>query len=407
MTFRIKIVFFSLLLSIVFFKTVFSEEKFESLIASVDSEAITTYDLSERIKLVLKSLKLEDNIKNRDSVRDRVLELLIIEKLKKIEATKAQITTSENEVIDFAAVVYNFPIEDFEDFKLFLESENIDFEIVLEQLKSELLWKKFSQQMFSSKITINSIDVDAIINNYKNKVGKTEYDFSEIILLNDKQNNWKSSKKKLETILELIETGTSFDILAQKFSDINPQGNNVGTGWVLEDNLDDETKIILEGMQLDEIKKDIKMNNGYRVIKLNKKRKFGKEESKFTFVKFSSLEKNYIDTIADITYSCKDSDQPKFKDEIKVLKIEDIIAKDLSDVFLSQINITPEKQFTKIFNVDGEYNLLYICEKNDSDIKPMSRDLVERRAFSKKFNQLSNTFISNIRKSANIKFFNK
>ena len=197
MTFRIKIVFISLLLSIIFFKTVFSEEKFESLIASVDSEAITTYDLSERIKLVLKSLKLEDNIKNRDSVRDRVLELLIIEKLKKIEATKAQITTSENEVIDFAAVVYNFPVEDFEDFKLFLESENIDFEIVLEQLKSELLWKKFSQQMFSSKITINSIDVDAIINNYKNKVGKTEYDFSEIILLNDKQNNWKSSKKNL------------------------------------------------------------------------------------------------------------------------------------------------------------------------------------------------------------------
>ena len=39
----------------------------------------------------------------------------------------------------------------------------------------------------------------------------------------------------------------------------------------------------------------------------------------------------------------------KFKDEIKVLKIEDIVAKDLSDVFLSQINITPEKQFTKIF----------------------------------------------------------
>ena len=57
--------------------------------------------------------------------------------------------------------------------------------------------EKFSQQMFSSKITINSIDVDAIINNYKNKVGKTEYDFSEIILLNDKQNNWKSSKKNL------------------------------------------------------------------------------------------------------------------------------------------------------------------------------------------------------------------
>ena len=81
--------FFIYLLIILSFKITLADQKFEGIIASVDSEAITTYDLSERIKLVLKSLKLEDNIKNRDSVRDRVLELLIIEKLKKIEAKKA------------------------------------------------------------------------------------------------------------------------------------------------------------------------------------------------------------------------------------------------------------------------------------------------------------------------------
>ena len=40
-------------------KFFFSQEKFEGIIASVNSEAITTFDLSERIKLVLKSLNLE------------------------------------------------------------------------------------------------------------------------------------------------------------------------------------------------------------------------------------------------------------------------------------------------------------------------------------------------------------
>ena len=80
---------------IILFETkLLSDEKFEGLIVSVDSEAITTYDLSERIKIVLKSLKLEDNIKNRDSVRDRVLELLILEKIKKIESQKFNIEIS-------------------------------------------------------------------------------------------------------------------------------------------------------------------------------------------------------------------------------------------------------------------------------------------------------------------------
>ena len=226
------IVSFSCLFSIV--KPLNAEEKFEALIASVNSEAITTYDLSQRIKLVLKSLKLNDNIKNRDSVRDRVLELLIIEKLKKIEAQKAQIDAEKSEVIEFASVVYNFPIEDFNDFKSFLEDENIDFSIVLEQLKTELIWKKFSQQRFSSKITINSVDIDAIINNYKNKFGKVEYNYSEILLLNNSSNNWQSSKKKMDIVLSLLDSGTSFDMLANKFSDTSPQGNNnKASGWIL------------------------------------------------------------------------------------------------------------------------------------------------------------------------------
>ena len=54
----------------------------KGLIVSVNSNVLTTYDLSERIKLALKALDLENNILNRDNVREKVLELLIIEKIK-------------------------------------------------------------------------------------------------------------------------------------------------------------------------------------------------------------------------------------------------------------------------------------------------------------------------------------
>ena len=63
----------------------------------------------KRIKLALKALDLRDNIPNRDSVRERVLELLIIEKIKKSEAIKEDIDHTEDELIDFASMLYNFP----------------------------------------------------------------------------------------------------------------------------------------------------------------------------------------------------------------------------------------------------------------------------------------------------------
>ena len=392
-----------LLLSLIYFThSSKSEEKFEGLVASVDSEAITTYDLSQRIKLVLKSLKLEDNIKNRDSVRDRVLELLIIEKIKKIEANKAQVITNTQEVREFASIVYNFPIEDFDDFRLFLEEQNIDFEIVEEQLRNELLWKKLSQQLFSSKITINSVDIDAIINNYKNKVGKLEYDYSEINFVNDKFNNWESSKKKMENVIALLNDGTSFDLVAEKFSDTNRKA-----GWTLEDSIDSTTKEALSNMKIGEIKKRIKTNNGYKIIKLNKKRTFGREQIKISFIKFSSIDKSKVESLKKLDVDCNNPENISNDSSVKELNVKDVMAKDISADYLKYLEDTSENNFSQLFEVDDEYNLIYVCNKSEEGSPLISRESVERRAFSKKFNQLSNTFLSNVRKSANIKFFNK
>ena len=71
---NIIIFFFFFLNSIDFKKSLSDEsledEQFEALIASVNSDVITTYDLSQRIKLALKSLELNDTIENRDTVRE-------------------------------------------------------------------------------------------------------------------------------------------------------------------------------------------------------------------------------------------------------------------------------------------------------------------------------------------------
>ena len=62
-------------------------------------------------------------------------------------------------------------------------------------------------------------------------------------------------KKKMNTVLSLLDSGTSFELLAKKFSDTNPQGNKSRSGWILEDSLDDLTKSVLKDMNIGEIKK--------------------------------------------------------------------------------------------------------------------------------------------------------
>jgi peptidyl-prolyl cis-trans isomerase SurA len=381
-----------------------SDEKFEGLIVSVDSEAVTTYDLSERIKIVLKSLNLEDNIKNRDSVRDRVLELLILEKIKKIESQKFNIVISDEELEGFIAKLYDFPVDEYEKFKIFLEQQNIDIDVIKEQLKAELMWKKFTRQKFSSKITINKSEVDTLASNLMNKVGKVEYNYSEILFKNVIENDWKNTKKRMNKVLSLLESKSSFDLIAKKFDENISTTNLEKNRWVLEDNLDENLKNVLDKLDVGEIKSEIKIKNGYKILKLNQKRIFGLETFTYSFIKFSSFNRDLNDLRSkNITCDSKE-DNLNFED-ISFVTLENIRANEISEIFRDELKKTDVGFFTNVIEISGENNILLICDKLDKENQVVNREKIETKIFSEKFNQLSNTYLTNLRKNINVKFF--
>ena len=395
-----------IILVILFETKLLSDEKFEGLIVSVDSEAITTYDLSERIKIVLKSLNLEDNIKNRDSVRDRVLELLILEKIKKIESQKFNIVISDEELEQFIAKLYDFPVDEYEKFKIFLEQQNIDIDVIKEQLKAELMWKKFTRQKFSSKITINKSEVDTLASNLMNKVGKVEYNFSEILFKNVIENDWENTKKRMNKVLSLLESKSSFDLIAKKFDENISTTNLEKNRWVLEDNLDENLKNVLDKLDVGEVKSEIKIKNGYKVLKLNQTRTFGLEAFTYSFIKFSSFSRD-LSNLKSENITC-DSVEDNFNyEDISFVTLENIRANEISEIFRDEIKKTDIGLFTNVIEISGENNILLICDKLDKENQVVNREKIETKIFSEKFNQLSNTYLTNLRKNINVKFFTK
>ena len=396
-----------IIIFVILFETkLVSEEKFEGLIVSVDSEAVTTYDLSERIKIVLKSLNLEDNIKNRDSVRDRVLELLILEKIKKIESQKFNIEISDEELEEFIAKLYDFPVDEYEKFKIFLEQQNIDIDVIKEQLKAELMWKKFTRQKFSSKITINKSEVDTLASNLINKVGKVEYNYSEILFKNVIENDWKTTKKRMNKVLSLLESKSSFDLIAKKFDENISTTNLEKNRWVLEDNLDENLKNVLDKLDVGEVKSEIKIKNGYKILKLNQKRTFGLEAFTYSFIKFSSFSRD-LSNLKSENITC-DSVEDNFNyEDISFVTLENIRANEISEIFRDEIKKTDIGLFTNVIEISGENNVLLICDKLDKENQVVNREKIETKIFSEKFNQLSNTYLTNLRKNINVKFFAK
>ncbi len=383
----------------------FSQEKFEGIIASVDTDIITTYDLSQRIKLTLKSLSLDDTIKNRDSIRDRVEELLILEKIKKAEATKNNINNTDNELIEFASMLYNFPKEEFENFKNFLVEEGFDIEILLEQISSELLWKKLLQKKLSSKIVINQNEIDREYNLRNQRIGKLEYNFTEVIFENKNVDDFSDSKKKMSEFLSLLEQGIPFNDLSEKFSD-NYKVSSEDSSWFFEDNIQEDLKEILVKMKNGEVKTNIKTENGLKILKLNDKRLYGDSNLAYSFLNISSFNEDFIKNINKLEINCNNYSE-KQNDELTIIKIDKVFLNEMSDIYKKQIENLKIDQFSKIIENESKFIILKLCEKTVDESFLVTKEQIEKLIYSKKFNQLANTLMANLRKNSNIKFFNQ
>ncbi len=396
---------FSLTTNVFFLiKGSFSQEKFEGLIVSINSEVITTYDLSQRIKLALKSLKLEDNITNRDTVRERVLELLILEKVKKIEAEKSEIEVTDDELESFTSTIYNFPKEEFESFKNFFEEEGFDIDILLEQMASELLWKKFLQRNIASKITISEKEIEDSFNERTSSSGKYEFSFNEIQFSNKIPGNWNDSEKRMKEFLALLDKGISFQSLSNKFSEIYKMDNNQDE-WILEDNIEKETKEKIVEMKTGQII-NFKNSEGYKIIKLNKKRFVGSNKFKYSFLKISSFDieslKNYLRKNIDCIEKKED-----LSEQIETIKFDNILLDEMSDLFKNNLEKLSEDEISPIIKNNQEFMALKLCKRVADTEKAITKQQIEKQIYAKKFNQMANTLISNLRQNTNVKFFNK
>ena len=169
------------------FKDINSVEKFESIIGTIDDKAITSYDIDQRIKILLKSIQLKDNIDNRDIVRKRVFELLIEETIKLNEAEKEKISIPKEDIESFMRQTFGFSKNDKEAFLEFLKKDKIDYEVLEEQIKVELMWKKLINLKLSSRIIITPEKINSMKAEYNAKAGKNQYNYSEIVILKKKE----------------------------------------------------------------------------------------------------------------------------------------------------------------------------------------------------------------------------
>ena len=135
-----KKVFFLFLIYFIIVTESFSSFS-NKIVVNVEDQIISSYELKNKIKTMLILNKQELNQTNIDQTKNQALQNLINLKLKKTEVIKYSISPMKETVNNYLKNVstsYNTDLEGFK--KIFLE-RNLDFDLYLNDIKTELARK--------------------------------------------------------------------------------------------------------------------------------------------------------------------------------------------------------------------------------------------------------------------------
>lgn len=255
------------------------------IIVKVEDEIITNYDLKNKILITLILSNQEINQQNIDELKKAVLDQLINLKLKKIELLKYKIKKDEGRINSYLKSISGNNIQNFKN-KFF--ENNLDFELFLDEVDTEIRWQQLIYTLYGKKININEATIDVEVEKIiKERSNVEEFELYEIEI---NSNLDVPEKQIIEDILKKINT-IGFENSALNFSASTTSSQKGYLGWINGKTLSKEIYLILSKMKIGEVSKPIKKQNNILFLKLNNKRTIKPEQLEIKKLKSDIIEK--------------------------------------------------------------------------------------------------------------------
>jgi peptidyl-prolyl cis-trans isomerase SurA len=208
----------------------------DRVIAVVNDEALTQWDLREQRRILLDQLKASNIQPPPADVLDKqVLERLITERTltqyAKDTGMRIDDTMVERTILRIAEENKLKPDE----FRKVLERENIQYAAYREDIRKQIVLQRVREREVDSKITVTDAEVDNYLATVSSQAGgEREYLLSHVFVSVPEQasaEQIESRRKRAEEALALAKSGKPFGEVAAGFSDAPDATSGGSLGW--------------------------------------------------------------------------------------------------------------------------------------------------------------------------------
>jgi peptidyl-prolyl cis-trans isomerase SurA len=250
--------------------------------AVVGEDAISSYDVENRIKFIIATARISDSPDVLRHIRPQVIRSLIDERLQVQAAEKNGLKVSDQEIKEAIAAIEeqrNMPPGTIYSI---LAANNVPKESFTSQIKAQLLWNKLLSRKVRPNVQISDAEITLASRKFsmtppkKADVVPQEYKIAVIALPVDKPSGEGTVQALAQKLVQQLRGGASFEEISRQFSSVTASaGGKVETFWVRLNQLDPAVAKSLSGAQTGTITSPVRTAEGFTIIKVFDMRAIG------------------------------------------------------------------------------------------------------------------------------------
>jgi peptidyl-prolyl cis-trans isomerase SurA len=249
----------------------------DRVIAIVNDEALTQYDVNERKRAVLEQMKAQKvTPPATDVLEKQLLERLITERALMQYAKETGVRVDDTQVERTIARIAQDSKLSLDDFRKAVEREGVPFAKYREDMRNEMIIQRLREREVEGRVNVSDAEVDHLLATMDAQSGgDVEYRIAHVLVVVPDQaspDQIEAKSRRAEEALKLIRAGTDFAQVAAGFSDAGDalQGGNLG--WRAPARLPTVFADPVRGLNPGEVSGVLRSASGFHIVKLLEKR---------------------------------------------------------------------------------------------------------------------------------------
>lgn len=250
----------------------------DSVVAVVNDDVITRYELDDRVREVVRQLQKQDTpLPASDVLEKQILERMITDMLQQQYASENGVRVDDNQLnLAITRIAQQNKFSSAAEFRAKLEADGVDYKKFREEIRAEIISTRLREREVESKLVISENEVDNYLAN-KARIGSAgeEFHLAHILVVVPEQasaDKIQAARDRAEQALSKLKSGADFAQVAAGTSDASDALKGGDLGWRSGDTIPPLFMNELENMQPGQTSEVLRSPSGFHIVKLLEKR---------------------------------------------------------------------------------------------------------------------------------------